>query len=425
MRKNYLWYQLWRYGIIRPALNFFYSDITVTGQHQIPENKPVLFIANHQNSFLDALHVVNNTRHFVHFLTRAEAFGNPILDRFFYSLNMLPVYRARDGFGTIRKNKDIFEDCYERLRQNDALLVFAEASHKMQRRVRPLSKGFTRIAFGAEEKYNWDLDLQIIPVGINYADHCKTQTPVHIIFGEALSSVQYKDIYQGDERQAAQELKADVADRLRNLTLHIPNKKDYPLYQLLLDELEPDRNTILTPNLINERAHKIRQHLNGDLVEESELLLQQADEQNINLQQVTNPPTLNFMDVVLSPAYLFSLINNAIPHQVVRWLVNSYLEDEAFEASVKFLVGLFLPFYYLMIGVILYLAGLSWPWIVGYFLAGLATAPIFVRAKDLLASTFYGRTKSDDLLQNESFSEQLEKFQNIRKSLFNSTDEDN
>lgn len=424
MRKNYLWYQFWRYGIIRPSLHSFYSDVTVTGRHHIPNDKPVLFVANHQNSFLDALHVVNNTRHFVHFLTRAEAFGNPVLDRFFESLNMLPVYRARDGFRTISRNRDIFAECFERLHQKDAVLVFAEASHEMVRRVRPLSKGFTRIVFGAEEKYDWELDLQIIPVGINYADHCKSQTPVHIIFDEALPAAEYKDLYRKNERGAAQKLKADVADRLKKLTLHVPDKNHYPLYQLLLDELEPDRNIILHPQKINERVNQIQGRLNGELIGESKQVLEKARQHDIEIQYLVNPPRWRLKDILLSPAYGFSLINNALPYQAVRWLVNSYLEDEAFEASVKFLVGMFLPIYYLLISMLLITAGVSWSWVAGYFLGSLATASLFVRGKDLLVSKIFGRKKRSALLADDIFAEQLEKFKQIRQSLFEHSDEE-
>lgn len=419
MRKNYLWYQIFRYGIIRPALTFFYSNIKVIGRDHIPENKPVMFIANHQNSFLDALHIVNNTRHFVHFLTRAEAFGNPLLDRFFYSLNMLPVYRARDGFGTIKRNERIFEDCYERLANEDALLVFAEASHVMERRIRPLSKGFTRIVFGAEEKCNWNLDLQIVPVGISYGNHRKSRSPVRIEFGEAVPSLQYKQAYENNEREAAHQLKMEIAGRLKKLTLHIPNKRYYALYQLMLDELEPDRKALLEPEVVNRRATIISNQLNGALVEESEFLLEKADQHEITVQEIANPVSVGLKDVMLSPLYVFSLINNLPPYQMVRWLVNSYLEDEAFEASVKFLVGLMLPFYYVLIALILFLAGVSFPWISSYVLGSLATAPLFVRGKDLLVSKLVDKKKRSMVLGDEKFAEKLNMFKNLRSALFN------
>ncbi|PAU95153.1 hypothetical protein CK503_02840 [Aliifodinibius salipaludis] len=418
MRKNYLWYQFFRYGVIRPALHLFYSDIKVIGREHVPENKPVMFIANHQNSFLDALHIVNNTRHFVHFLTRAEAFGNPILDRFFYSLNMLPVYRARDGFGTIKRNEKIFEECYQCLARNDALLVFAEASQVMGRRIRPLSKGFTRIVFGVEEKYNWELDLQIVPVGISYGNHRKSRTPVRIEYSEPVPALQYKQAYQDDDRETAHQVKMQIEDRLKKLTLHIPNKKYYDLYQLMLDDLESNREELLDPELVNRRATVISNQLNGELVEESRFLLETADQYDLTVRDVVDPVSFDLKDVILSPGYFFSLLNNAPPYQLVRWLVNSYLEDEAFEASVKFLVGLMLPFYYILIAFILFLAGVSLPWIGGYILASLATAPLFVRGKDLLESKLLDKKKRSTLLDDEKFVEQLEKLKDLRSRLF-------
>lgn len=419
MRKNYLWYQFFRYGIIRPSLYFFYSDVTVNNREGIPEDKPVMFVANHQNSFLDALHITNNTRHIVHFLSRAEAFGNPVLDRFFYSLNMLPVYRARDGFGTIKQNKQIFEKCYQRLRQNDALLVFAEASHKMVRRVRPLSKGFTRIVFGAENKYNWELDLQIVPVGVNYGDHRKSRTPVHVEFGEAVSAKDYRNIFTEDERGAAHQLKIDIANNLKKLTLHISDKNHYPLHKLMLDELEYNREELLIPGLVNQRSESINNHLNGELVDEAEFLLEKAKEYNVDIQDVVNPPAAGLSDVIISPIYILSLINNALPYQVVRWLVDSYLEDEAFESSVKFLVGLLLPVYYSFVALILLLAGASLPVAIGYGLFSLATAPFFVRGKDLFLSKWVGKRKRSKLLNNDEFTRSLEKFKKLRGELFN------
>nr|NIT55488.1 hypothetical protein [Fodinibius sp.]NIV10410.1 hypothetical protein [Fodinibius sp.]NIY24072.1 hypothetical protein [Fodinibius sp.] len=325
----------------------------------------------------------------------------------------------RDGFGTIKRNEQIFEECYERLAQNDALLVFAEASHVMERRIRPLSKGFTRIVFGAEEKYNWDLDLQIVPVGISYGNHRKSRTPVRIEFGEAVPALQYRQAYQNDERDAAQKLKMNIASRLKNLTLHIPNKKHYALYQLMLDDLEPNRQELLEPELVNRRAKVIADQLNGELVGESEFLLNKADQYDITLDKVANPVSMGMNDVILSPLYAFSLLNNALPYQLVRWLVNSYLEDEAFEASVKFLVGLMLPLYYLVIALILSSVGLSMPWIGVYILGSLVSAPLFVRGKDLLVSKLFDKKKRSTLLGNESFAEQLDKFKSLRFQLFN------
>ncbi|MDZ7807651.1 MAG: 1-acyl-sn-glycerol-3-phosphate acyltransferase [Gracilimonas sp.] len=124
----------------------------------------------------------------IYFLTRAQAFKPDIVGKFLWSINMMPVYRVRDGFSSIQKNNEIFDKCISYLKNKDTILIFAEANHNLKRRIRPLSKGFTRIAFDAEEKYNWHLDLQIVPVGVNYTRHRKAGNTVQVNYGKAIPS---------------------------------------------------------------------------------------------------------------------------------------------------------------------------------------------------------------------------------------------
>ncbi|MDZ7681333.1 MAG: lysophospholipid acyltransferase family protein [Fodinibius sp.] len=261
MRSNYLWYQFFRYGVVSPALQMFYSNITVSGREYIPKEKPVIFVGNHQNALMDALHVVSNTRKFVHFISRAEPFSMPVLKHFFRSLNMMPVYRVRDGFSTIRKNAETFNQCYHRLGKGDAVLVFAEGNHDLRRRVRPLSKGFTRIAFGAEQYHNWQLDLQVQPVGLNYSRHRQSQSPVRIQFGPAIPVADFRQQYQDDERRAARALKDAAAEGLKNVTMHVSKLPHYPFYHLMLDELEPNRSALINPRQINQRVDVLAEHV--------------------------------------------------------------------------------------------------------------------------------------------------------------------
>ena len=397
MRKNYLWYQFFRYGIVRPALSLFHSETVVSGRENIPRDKPVIFIANHQNAFLDALHVVCNTGLFIHFLARSNPFQNPLLDSFLRSLNLLPVFRARDGFDTLKNNEATFEECFQILKDNDSLLVFAEASHDLKRRVRPLSKGFTRIAFGAEQRNNWQLDVQIMPVGINYGKHQKSRTPVYIEFGSPVPLCDYKDAFFEDEREAAQQLKHAIADRLKKLTMHVQNLGDYPFYHVMLDELEENREKLLKPGIVNQRVAMLQSHVDKKSPGDAEKLLEEAEEKDLRLMDFISPRKISVKEIILSPLYLFSLINNAVPYQAVRWLTNHYLEDRVFDASVKFLVGLvLLPVYYLVIGVAFGFAGLNLPIISSYLLLSVITAPMFVKAKDLLKGNSAKRLKKED-----------------------------
>jgi len=419
MRKNYLWYELFRHVIVGPALSLFHSARTLSGAGHVPSDKPVLFVPNHQNSFVDALHVVCNTGRFIHFLTRSDPFEKPLLARFLRSLNMMPVYRAKDGLSTVKKNEEIFHRCYEYLARNDAILIFAEASHDLRRRIRPLSKGFTRIAFGAEERFGWELDLQVIPVGISYGDHRKSLTPVHVEFGECIAVSDYRQMYEEDPRKAANQLKKATAEGMKKLTMHVPNLNHYPIHGLLLDELEPDRKNLLMPETVNSRVASIEEFFDDELLVEAEKLLKSASDHGVRLHDFVSPVRPGIRDLLLSPLYLFALVNNALPYLPARWLVKNAMDDVVFDASVKFLSGLVLfPLFYLLVGFLIALSGAGLLPAAGYMLLSILTAPLFVRALDLLRGSSARKLKKEKPELYDSMRDKVDAFITLRKILF-------
>ena len=98
---------IWLYTIrvyLRVGLFFYFKSIKVVNQTNVPKDKPVMFVANHQNALLDALLIATKCGRFSYFLTRAAAFKKPWVSKLLHSLRMLPVYRIRDGWNTITNN---------------------------------------------------------------------------------------------------------------------------------------------------------------------------------------------------------------------------------------------------------------------------------------------------------------------------------
>lgn len=379
-----LWYELFRTVIVSPGLSFFYSRRILRGYDQLPKDKPILFVPNHQNSFMDALHVVTNCRHVIHFLTRAEAFNPPLMKRFLRSLNMLPVYRVRDGFSSIQKNEVIFEYCIRRLRKNEAVLIFAEANHDLKRRVRPFSKGFTRIAFGAASRNDWEMDLQVVPVGVNYDRHRKAATKVQVNFGEAIPVRNYRKLFEEDEKAAAQKLKEDTRMGLQKEVMHVNDLNEYPLHHILLDDMEKDRRKLIDPDIANKRVKKISDQADESLISRAKELLTVSKEAQFELIDLYQPVEANLFDLIMSPVYTFSLLNNALPYQPMRKVIHDLIKDHAFDASIKFVSALILfPLFYLIIFGLILLSGLGWETGFMYLVLSVVTLPIFIRAKDL------------------------------------------
>ena len=156
-------------GWVSLGLFCYYKRIRVHGLESVPRDKPVLFLSNHQNALMDILLIATRCNRKPWYLTRADVFKSRLFSPLFRFLQMLPVYRIRDGRESLSKNSAIFERCAHLLLANQAILLFPEANHSLLRRVRPLSKGFTRILDNALRK-NSRLDIQLVPIGQNYQE---------------------------------------------------------------------------------------------------------------------------------------------------------------------------------------------------------------------------------------------------------------
>lgn len=394
MRKNWLWYELFRSVIVKWGLQFFYKNIVVRGKEKVPQNKPILYIPNHQNSFMDALLVVTNVRSFIYFLTRAEAFRPKLMAAFLRSLNMLPVYRVRDGFSSVSKNNDIFEECVGYLKRNDAVLVFAEANHDLKRRVRPLSKGFTRIAFGAEEAVNWQMDLQVVPVGLNYGAHRYSGSQVEIVYGDPIPMSQFRDAYKEDEREAARQLKEKVSAGMEELVMHVPDKDQYPLHHVVLDSLEYDQSALTNPAKVNRNVSLIEENATPELIATAAEVYEAEQKLDISAKSVLGRRHPWWAIVIFSPFYLFSLINNLIPYLPVHYITTKKIKDHAFDASIKLLMGVSVfPLFWILVTTGILISGAGWEFAVIYLMGSVFSSLLF---RDLL--TVYRGMKEDRAL---------------------------
>lgn len=196
---------------------FYYKKIKVSGTENIPKDKPIMFVSNHPNALIDPLLIAVTNRRTTYFFTRAAVFKPGLIEWFMRSANMLPVYRIRDGLSTVKKNEAVFEFSFALLKEKLALLIFAEGSHSLERKVRPLSKGFTRVVFGSLEKYP-DLDIAIIPVGINYSSPTEYGSKVSLTYA---APIWVNEFRMEDPNLQASELTKATSDSLKKIVCHI------------------------------------------------------------------------------------------------------------------------------------------------------------------------------------------------------------
>ena len=125
----------------------------------------------------------------------------------------------RDGVKQLGNNAEVFNKCYDLLNQHKALIIFPEGSHNHKRTVRNLSKGFSRIIFGALER-NPTLKIHIISVGVTYQNPSIYPSNVCIHYGTPILANDYykpKVIHSEIKR-----LKEAISSQLKTLSVHIP-----------------------------------------------------------------------------------------------------------------------------------------------------------------------------------------------------------
>lgn len=221
---------------IKTGLHLYYGKIKISGLENIPKNEPVLFLPNHQGALMDVLLIVTDCNRKPFFLTRSDVFKRPALKKFFSFLRMLPIYRIRDGRESLKKNQAVFDRCARLFQEKHALVIFPEANHNLKRRVRPLSKGFTRILFSTLKKMP-ESEIHIVPVGMNYRSNYGFPDKVAVYYGQPISA---KSMFEKRNQNAVNSLKDAVSDSLKTLTTHIEDEESYDTTIQKLDALQVD-----------------------------------------------------------------------------------------------------------------------------------------------------------------------------------------
>ena len=230
------------------------------GRENIPKKGAILFMVNHPNGLIDPLIVAVNNPRVQHFLVRAASFKKPLIKRFLESLNLMPIYRMRDGVKQLGNNKDVFDKCFTLLNNQKALMIFPEGSHDKRRTVRTLSKGFSRIVFGALEQ-NPALQIHIIPVGLTYQNPSFYPSNVCLHYGTPiLANDFYKPLIINSE---IKRLKDVITSQLKTLCVHIPIDENYEKTLAKLTAANVDFtevelvNSMITSSIISEREKKL------------------------------------------------------------------------------------------------------------------------------------------------------------------------
>ena len=130
---------------IRAALWLFCAEINTKNKYLLNTSGSLLIIANHPNSFLDAIIIGSRYNRRIHFLARGDVFTKTHHRFLLRLLNMIPVYRLREGKEFLHLNEYAFVESARLLKNNEAVLIFIEGTCLNSNALQPFKKGTTRI----------------------------------------------------------------------------------------------------------------------------------------------------------------------------------------------------------------------------------------------------------------------------------------
>lgn len=408
----------------------YYRRITIVGSEKIPPNTPVIFAPNHQNALMDAFAVMFAAHKHVVFMARADIFKKPAIAKILNMLQILPIYRIRDGYGELGRNQEVFDSTVEVLKSNTPLCILPEGNHEGQKRLRPLKKGIFRIAFQSEENNSFNLNLHIVPVGIDYSNYFNAGADLVVVFGTPIKIADYAAQYRENEQKTINTLMHVLAESMRSVMVHIPEEY-YALTYQISEMYEP--NVWNTRNVKREPYNKltIRQYIVQKITEAFALHPEKAVEigdalsvYNINLSKTGLTDCLlqqktshflsliieTFISIVLLPLQVYGMILNYLPFKIPM-LIASKIKDRHFKSSIQFGIGMFLfPVYYLII-IAAFCLLTDWNMLILIFGFSLPVTGLFafynykylkkLRGKIRIFSLMHTKTEQYNALQNE------------------------
>ena len=232
------------YEILRPIgwiiHRASHKHFNVYGLENVPRNEAVIFAPNHQNALSDSLAIVLSSNFQPVFLGRADIFKKKLAARFLTFFKISPVYRIRDGKESLDKNQDVFDNSVRILASRKMLCIYPEAAHVGMKSMLVHKKAIPRIVFIAAGQSNYELDIKIVPVGINYSHYYCFRRNLTVRFGEPISTKNYYQILKEEgEPKATNILRNDLLNAIRTLVVNVDDKPAYDLYEQAFEMARP------------------------------------------------------------------------------------------------------------------------------------------------------------------------------------------
>lgn len=358
--------------ILKIALFIFFKKIVVSGIENIPSKGPMILAANHPNTMLDPLIIATLTEQRVGFVANASIFSHKVLVAFFRFFHVIPIFRKKDiGPGEEPDNKASFIKCHEYLKDEGTFIIFPEGSSYYELKLREIKTGTARIALSYEDPMDFQGQLKIVPIALDYSDAIQFRSMVSVIIEPPLLIGDYQEEYLKDERNCVKLLTEDLR---KELAKNIPQTSGKEQERFLINAhrfyttyYEPDADLHRDPSRSLELRKLISRALSNAQKRDTELYQDTQTKVNkffdeLKLEGITTGflsdgflkkniliVCLGYVLTLLSllPAYLFGLVTNYLPYLLPTRIFAALKIDIEYRTSVALGTGVItFPLFY-------------------------------------------------------------------------------
>ncbi len=369
---------------------YYKRTYAIDTQNVPPPGTPVLIATNHQNGANDMLGIATAFHdRKANFIARADAFTIlPAANVVLRAIGLLPAYRASvDGVETLGKNADSFNISEQALLDGDTVVIAPEAGHQKIHYLGTFSYGYTRMAFQAAERGNFEKEIFILPACNHYDNYYGLQNQVLIRYGTPISIAPYYELYKTKPRTAQRQVNKLVRAQIHDMMLCVDDVENYASIdylrtseygdncaaeagidpEYLPDRFAFDKKFVAKLDKAKEQNPDLVQGLYDDVTR----LLEGMKKIGVEDRMLKGAPNvaLTFLQfitaIILLPVGIFCLWPGAIIYGVGHYLACGRMKDPIMEGTFVFCLGIlvFIPVFGILTIV---LSGVFVTWWIGF-----------------------------------------------------------
>ena len=344
----------------------YYKDPIVMNENFAQIDKPTILVSNHPNTLLDAIFAAATVSEQVKFLANYSLFKSKFGGWFFNTFYCLPVQRPEDIEGGKTNNKTSIAKSHQHLADGGTLYVAAEGYSIHSLGIRPLKTGAARLALGTEEELDWNAEIQILPVGLNYeeADRFRSNLVVHV--GKPYTVKEWRSEYIQDPRSTVKKVTGQLEDQMKSVLLHSDAERT-DVFKKIRSYLNASSPT--DPKREYLRSRKLLFDLNSSNVEEVQTYANEIQqfEDNCSISNYSgvqvaqafnhqNKPIQLSRLIASLPITIIGFLTNVIPYLLCHWIEQKGNKTLEYRSTYRTMSGMILfPLMYLF-----------WMWLISF-----------------------------------------------------------